>query len=187
LFFLLAGLACSDTDEPAGLEPADFSYDDLRDSWRGTVDSWRVDNGSQTPSYDLQNVNVNLIIEQDTYWLQLTQFSDSLEYQYYNRGFWIWDPDLHNILIFEMYEEVGTQIFNPVRGDVGQPDSIGGGGGNVVGGGSSAPPDTLVVRKGDNTEKEEQINCGLEYNGDSIRLFDFNGAFDLGDITLERF
>ena len=190
LFFftvlVVLSLACSKAESNSGLVEPNFSYDDLIDAWRGSLDTWRVDNtAAGRASYNLSNVDVNLIIDTQNYWLQLTYFTDSLEYQYYNRGYWLWDPYVPDVMVFEIYHETSTQIFNPIRNSV--PDSIAGGGPGGGGGGSTEPPDTIKFVKGDNTKMEERFISYLEYNEDEIRLFDFIEYLDLGDITLDRY
>ena len=179
-------LGCSDSNDDSGLVEPTFNYDDLIDAWRGELASWRVDNSEVgRTSYILNDVDISLIIESQTYWLQLSYFSDSLEYQYYNRGYWLWDPYVPDVIVFEIYQGQSTQIFNPIR-NTGNPDSTGGGQGDG-GGVSVVPPDTIQVINGDNTQMEERFISYLEYNEDSIRLWDFIEYLDLGDVTLERF
>jgi hypothetical protein len=186
LAVLVLSLGCSKTSGDSGLIEPTFNYDDLVDAWRGTLASWRVDNTEAgRASYTLNDIDISLILDTQTYWLQLTFFSDSLEYQYFNRGYWLWDPYVPNVMVFEMYQESGTQIFNPIR-DSGNPDSTGGSG-DGSGGQQTEPPDTVLLSKGDNSKMEERFISYLEYTGDQIRLYDFIEYLDLGDITLERF
>ena len=184
---LVLALACSKNNSNSGLVDPQFSYEDLTDAWRGQLDSWRVDNtAAGKASYTLNNVDISLIIDTQTYWLQLSYFSDSLEYQYYNRGYWIWDPYVPDVIVFEIYQESSTQIFNPQRSSI--PDSIDGGPGGGDGGtGGGEPPDTIKFLKGDNTKLEARFISFMDYQEDQIRLYDFIEYLNLGDITLERY
>jgi hypothetical protein len=185
---VVLSLACSKAENNAGLVDPKLTYDDLVDAWKGTLETWRVDNtAAGKPSFTLNNVDVNLIIDTQTYWLQLSYFTDSLEYQYYNRGYWLWDPYVPDVMVFEIYYESSTAIKNPIRSSV--PDSIseGGQGGSNGGGGSVEPPDTTKFVKGDNTKMEDRFISYMDYNEDTIRLYDFIEYLNLGDVTLERY
>ncbi|MBW7997983.1 MAG: hypothetical protein FVQ81_15730 [Candidatus Glassbacteria bacterium] len=182
---LMLSLACSDNDVVKEPFNPGFTYEDLADAWRGNLDSWYVENSSGKPSYTLENVNISLIMDTERYWLQLTHFTDSLEYQYLNRGFWLWDPSLPDVIYFELYFESSSQVFNPQK-DLTPADTLdGSGGGNNQGGGT--PPDTILTSKGDDTQIEEVFSSIIEFTENQLRLYEFEGYFDPGDITLDRF
>ncbi len=180
---LLLALSCSDNSTDKGIiEPA-LNYEDVVGAWRGTLDSWHVDNSNVIPNYTLQNVDITLIfLESQRYWLELNQLSDSLEYRYKNEGFWLWDPTVPDVMIFEMYEESSTQIFNPVQdsGGQGNPDSTGTGGGG-------ATPDTVKIVVGDNTKLEARFISFMDLDENQMRLYDFIEYLNLGDVTLDKF
>ena len=93
-------LSCSKNESSSGLVQPTFDYGDLEHAWKGTIASWRVDNtDAGRISYTLKNVDISLVLNTEKYWLQLTYFSDSLEYQYYNRGYWLWDPYYPTVMI----------------------------------------------------------------------------------------
>jgi hypothetical protein len=178
---LVLMLSCSDNDTSGGVITPTITYDDIKGSWRGTVDSWRVVNTVGHPSYSLENIDITLVFDTQNYWLQLTQISDSLEYQYYNRGFWLWDPYVPDVMVFEIYEESSTQIFNPLQSsNPGNPDSTGNGGGNNV------PPDTVKTVLGDNTQMEARFISFMELEENQMRLWDFIEYLNLGDVTLDK-
>ncbi len=182
---LVLALSCSDNKSTSGIIDPAINYDDIVGSWRGTLDSWRVNNSADRKSYTLKNVSISLIFDSQYYWLQLTQFSDSLEYQYYNRGFWLWDPYVPDVMVFELYEEYSTQIFNPVQSGGGMEglDSTG------TGTGGGAAPDTVKIVKGDNTKMEARFISfmDLDLGTNQMRLYDFIEYLDFGDVTLEKY
>ncbi len=180
-------LACSDNDTNPGVLNPQLTYDDIIGAWHGTLDSWRVVNSTERPSYVLKNVDVTIVFDTQHYWLQLSQFSDSLEYQYTNRGFWLWDPYVPDVMVFELYKEWSTQIFDPDQytGEPGNPDSTGTG---SPGGGDITPPDTVYIVKGDNTKMEARFisYIDLDTENSEMRLWDFIEYLNLGDITLDK-
>lgn len=180
---LMMTLGCSDNKAQPFLPP-EFNQSDLVDAWRGNLESWLVDNTSAgRPGYTLNNVEVSLILNSEgTYWLDLSQFSDSLEYRYNSRGYWLWDPGIPEEIYFEVYLATSTQIFDPVQGPI-MPDTTDGGGDDTGG----VQPDTVTFTLGDNTQIEGIFASFLEYNEDQIRLYGFQGLISLGDITLDRY
>jgi hypothetical protein len=182
---LVLVLACSEDANNPGLVNPTLTYEDIIDSWRGTVDVWRVEGSAGHTSYTLRNVDIAIIFDTQHYWLQLSQFSDSLDYQYYNRGFWLWDPYVPDVMVFELYEESSTQVFNPYQytGEPGNPDSTEAGN---PGGGDITPPDTVKIVVGDNTKMEARFISYMDLNENQMRLWDFIEYLNLGDVTLER-
>ena len=126
---------------------------------------------------------MSLAFDEQRYWLQVSQYSDELDYQYHNTGYWLWDPYLPEEIIFEMYQETSIQIFNPVQPPSGPPDTLDDGEDEI-----DTPPDTVRTVRGDNSKLEEVFVSSIEFGDEdeTMRLYGFTQYIILGDITLDK-
>ena len=145
------------------MEPEINMYD-LIGHWRGSLPAYYVNNGATAPSYSLQNLDCTLILNQDNYWFQLGSYSDSLDFSFVSKGYWLLFEGTPQELYFQVREEWSNQMFKGL-------DSL-----NMP-----VVLDTISARKGDGSEPVGEWSCLFDLGENEIRIYDFIGYESLGE------
>jgi len=162
IMVLLIVPGCEEAENTV-IEP-EISMEDLMGNWEGTLPAYYVNNGLSPPSYYLQNVECAIILDADSYWFQLGSYSDSLDFSFVSKGYWLLFEGEQPELYFQIREEWSRQMFKGL-------DSL-----NMP-----VVLDTITVHRGDGSEAVGEWSCLFELEEDGLRIYDFIGYENLGD------
>ena len=160
VFLIVPG--CDDA-ETIVIDPEIYAGD-LIGAWRGTLPAYYVNNGLSAESYNLYELRVSLILDEQTYWFEIGYYSDSLDFSFVSKGYWQLFEGSPPELYFQVREQWSDQKFKGLDEE-----------------NNEVVLNLISSHLGDGTEEVGEWGSLFELGDGELRLYEVIGLSNLGE------